>query len=71
MLGRTFFWFGEIAAQNLAGTRETFVTLLLSSLSPSHGSPGRRPLSQALKAIHSRSIIRDMGKGSASGIVGW
>jgi hypothetical protein len=25
--GRTFSWFGEIAAQNLAGTLETLITL--------------------------------------------
>ena len=40
------------------------------SSSPSGGLPGRRLLSQAPTVTNPRSILRHMGEGSASGIVG-
>jgi hypothetical protein len=53
----------------MTGTLETFVTLAaIGSLSG--GSPGRRLLSEAPTATNSRIILRPIGKGSASGIVG-
>jgi hypothetical protein len=40
------------------------------SSSPSGGSPGRKLLCQAPTVTNPRSVLRHMGEGSASGIVG-